>query len=100
MCSRRARSRHRRAGRRVGAIRAAALTTVRLAVLPPIEMEDEFLGGLVLLELDHAVGFQSQAFPDRSFHAHRLSTPVLELGRQSRIAGMPDALWFSGRHVN
>jgi hypothetical protein len=25
--------------------------------------------------------------------------PVLELGRPSRIVGMPDALWFSGRYV-
>jgi len=51
--------------------RAATLAAVQPAMLAPVEVDDEFLGGLILLDLDHGVGFQSQAFPDKRFHAHR-----------------------------
>jgi hypothetical protein len=52
---------------------ATALATQQSAVLAPVEMHDEIPGGLVL-DLDDPLGSQSERFPDKRLHAHRLPT--------------------------
>src|SRR5207244_2456859 len=60
---------------------AATLATVQPAVFAPVQVDDELGGRVILLDRDHAVGFQSQAFPDKRFHAHRLSTSCVRAWR-------------------
>jgi hypothetical protein len=35
---------------------------------------------------NHAVGFQSQHFPDKRFHKHLVSSPLVVLAQQRRVA--------------
>jgi hypothetical protein len=92
ICSRRARSRHGRGGRRVGAIRTpvrphspqCSRRCSRRSRLPrPGPHGALSIGGIFLINVSMRIGSR---------------LPVLELGGPSWIVGMSDALWFSGRY--
>lgn len=56
-----------------------ARPTAQTAVPQALQVDDECAGGLIFLDLHDQVGFQSQRFPDKRFHAHRPSTSCSKL---------------------